>query len=171
MAKNIETYSTRVDMLNDLMSCYREVAPDCISQSKAWERTLAHPAKRFYITPKQAYQRINKYIKGCTEAIDSLKPLQAKQFHDIIKVIEELMQSPEYANMSLWKICRVAVLRPAPQFYITPRWFSEIFSDLVKYKFFDEEGRNLKYVARWQDPKCRERQRLSSLKYRNVYIR
>lgn len=158
-------------MLNDLMACYREVAPDCITQDAAWKRTVAHPAKRFYISATQAYQRINMYIKGRTEAIEYLKPSQAKMYYDLIDVIKRLKQSPEYEKKSLRQLCMVAVTQPAPRFYISAEWFRKIFCDLVKFKVFDEEGRNTRYRLKAQTPEHRARVRNALIKYRHKYIK
>ena len=138
MAKNIETYSIKLDMIDDIMRCYREVAPECLYQETAWQRTVCHPAKEFYITAHQAYQRINLYLGGRTEAIDSLKPLAAQRFRDLIKVVMRLAQMPEYQGKTLRALCKIAVKQPAPRFYIGTSAMKALFKNVVNGVFADD---------------------------------
>ncbi len=145
MAKNLETYTLRVEMIMDLMDVYDKVAPRCLTREFAYKETVKQKAKRFYVTPKQVYQRINMYIKGKPEAIESLKPLTRQMYRDIIGVILTMQKHPNYRNCSLLKLCSEAVLRPAPRFYITPRWFREILANYIKGQL-DEHGRDIKKI-------------------------
>ena len=155
MSRNLETYTVRAEMINDLINCYREIAPECITQNVALERTVIHKAKRFYITPKQVCQRISKYINGCTETIEQLKPLQQQLFYDIMHVIVRLQKDGRYKKRSLFGLCKVAVRQPAPRFYISARQFRAILSEYLKGGI-DEYGRFTKSVKLWEDPKHRE---------------
>ena len=58
-------YSIIEEMRGALMDTYRKVAPDCWSQQEAWEKTVRHPAPRYYITAKQAYQRLLSKRADC----------------------------------------------------------------------------------------------------------
>lgn len=140
MSKNIESFSLQMEMREDLMACYREVAPNCITQNGAWRRTINHPAKRFYVTAKQAAQRASKYLRGDTSELDSMKPLRRKMWLELIKIVEEVSQEPEHQGKSLRKICEVAIRRPAPRFYIGIDLMKKIFTR-CKYNRYDKDGR------------------------------
>lgn len=150
MSKNLETYSIGIDMREDLLNCYREVAPDCIYQATAWKRTIMHPAKSFYITGKQAYQRINMYLKGKTEAFDNIRPLRRQLFYDLLKVVQEMVNDERYKDMSLRQICFTAVNKPAPRFYISSAQMGRIFSWMVRHKCYDRYGRNIQFMERYR---------------------
>lgn len=156
MARDIETYTLRTELINDLIEVYSEVAPNCLSAPIAYKMTVEHPAKRFYVTPKQVYQRINLYIKGRTEEIDSLRPVRRQMYKDLISTILHLQKFSSYRNCSLRKLCKIAVMQPAPRFYISPKFFNSMLS-LYARGLMDEHGRDIRYVEKM------EKQRLSSL--------
>lgn len=151
MSRNIDTYTLRVEMISDLLDVYNEVAPDSLTPAIAYERVVKHPAKRFYITPKQVYQRVNNYIKGKTEVITSLKPIQQQQFYDLIKVMIRLQRQGCNRDKGLMHLCRLAVMEPAPRFYIKPTTFSTILSQYIQGQL-DEYGRSVYNVNRYKDP-------------------
>lgn len=152
MSRNLDTYTIRKDMIADLIACYREVAPNCITQAIALEQTVQHKAKRFYITPKQVSQRISKYINGCPETIEQLKPLQAQMFYDLMHIVIRLQKDGRYKKRSLYGLCKLAVQQPAPRFYIGARQFRTILTEYLKGRI-DEYGRFTSNVEQWQDPK------------------
>lgn len=171
MAKNLETYEITQRMREDLLECYRKVAPNCLYQHTAWERTVTHPAKSFYITPKQCYQRINLYIKGRTEAITSLKGLNRQRFEDLLEVIEKLHAMEEYKDLSLRKLCNIAVEQPAPRFYITSGVMGSFFYSFVRKRGYDEYGRNLRYMKKRESEEYRKNAIAIANKHKHKYVR
>lgn len=156
MGRDLETYTLRAELVQDLINVYSEVAPNCLTAQLAYQMTVMHPARRFYITPKQAYQRINMYIKGKTEAIDSLKPLQRQLYKDLISTILSMQKHANYRNCSLMRLCRMAVLQKAPRFYITPKWFNSILF-MYTNGIMDEYGRDKRMVVRSQDENYKQK--------------
>lgn len=147
MGRDLDTYTLRAELIKNLIDVYSEVAPNCLTARLAYEMTVMHPARRFYITPKQAYQRINMYIKGKTEAIDSLKPLQRQLYKDLIATILSMQKHANYRNCGLMHLCRMAVLQKAPRFYITPKWFNAILY-MYTHDLLDEHGRDVRMIER-----------------------
>ena len=96
-------------MREDLMEAYREVYTKCRTQREAYEKTVTHPAPRFYVTPNQAYDMLRQMVMGDTSKIEKLSP----------KI--------------LWFICQFLVSQPASEFYISADTFKDIFPSLKKY--------------------------------------
>ena len=162
MARHEETYQLLIDMREDIIDCYREVAPDCLLQKTAWKKIQLHPAKRFYVTPKQVYQKINYWMNGRPEEIDNMKrPLRRKMYYDLIKVVLEISQKPENVGKSLYKLCEIAVRQPAPQFYLSKTQILIIFSKYIN-GVFSEDGRDLVNANRVMIYKRMQREKLNT---------
>lgn len=139
MSKNLESYWLKAQMREDLMNCYREVAPNCLTQQGAWRKTVMHPAKRYYISARQAHQQISLYLQGRTEIIDNMKPLHRQMWHCLIDEVMKIAQEPEHQGKPLTQLAKIAVGRPAPRFFIQPESMKLLFIH-VKYKRFDKNG-------------------------------
>lgn len=114
-------------MRDDFLAAYREVAPGCITQYGAYRKAANHPAKRYYITPKQAMQVISKYLKGDKSIIMNMKPNRRKLYLSLIDEVLDIANHPDHQGKSLVQICRIAVKRPAPSFFITPDYAKMLF--------------------------------------------
>lgn len=147
MSKNIESYALIQAMREDLMECYREVAPNCLNQEGAWRRTIKHPAKRYYVTPKQALQRASKYLRGDHSEINAMKRQRRRMWVSLMGVIKEVADMPENVGKPLLHICRIAVERPAPEFFLTKYSIKNTFI-AVKYNRYDSDGRTIKDFER-----------------------
>lgn len=156
MSKNIETYALNEAMREDLMACYREVAPTCLSQQGAWRKTIMHPAKRFYVSAKHVSVLLRKYFNGRTEVIDIMKPTRKLMYTTLAKRVLELAQMPQHQGKALIRLCDIAVNEPAPRFYIEEAYMSVIFYR-VRHKLYDENGRHIPQAEKtWEclkDPK------------------
>lgn len=138
--KHIESYSLNIDMREDFLACYREVAPGCITQYGAYRKAANHPAKRYYITPKQAMQVISKYLKGDHDVVDKMKPNRRRLYHSLINEVLDIANKPEHQGKQLIQICRIAVLRPAPSFFISPGYAKMLFVRTRK-GYYNEDGK------------------------------
>lgn len=140
MSKNLETYSLIQEMREDMMACYREVAPNCLTQNGAWRRTLSHPAKRTYITPKQVLQVLKPYFRGEKQHVLAMHPARRRMYLHLASLVEKFANQPENMNKSFSELCRMAVLCPAPEFFREETTIRHIFAD-IKYKNYDDYGR------------------------------
>lgn len=118
----------------DLFSVYREVCSSCRSQREAWHKVINHPAKRYYITPKQAHEMLSPLLRGDTTELDKLKNPSSRQMYlDLFEELNRMSQKPEFIGKSLWFICQFLVTRPAPRFYIKESWLRIDFKLCKKY--------------------------------------
>ena len=46
----------------DLAKAYRDVYPKCWSQQEVWDKIAKHPAPRYYITAKEAYEKLRRMV-------------------------------------------------------------------------------------------------------------
>lgn len=117
----------------DLMKAYREVAPTCMKQEEAWRKTNAHPAPRYYITPRQAWDRMRRMAVGDFEKVDKMKPARKRMFYSLFGRLNEMSQRTEFIGCSLWFICQFLVLEPAPEFFLSNDAVKKIFLNTKKY--------------------------------------
>ena len=123
-----------------LMDTYRKVAPDCWSQQEAWEKTVRHPAPRYYITPKQAYQRLLPMLSGDFSEVDSLKPDRRRMYYSLYNQVVEAAQRRDFHGKSLWHIIPWVVSQPAPEFFIGTESIEKTFRFVKRGRF--DGGRN-----------------------------
>ena len=129
-------YKIIEDMRDALMAVYRDVAPKCFSQRDAWEQTIKHPAPRYYVSPKQAYQRLLPLLDGDTSGLDAMKPERRRMYMSIFEKVMEASQRREFAGKSLWYIIPWVVSQPAPEFFIGAESIRKTFR-YVKGNRFD----------------------------------
>lgn len=133
-------YSIIEEMRVALMDTYRKVAPDCWSQQEAWEKTVRHPAPRYYITAKQAYQRLLPMLSGDFSEVDSLKPDRRRMYYSLYHQTLEIAQKREFHGKSLWYIIPWAITQPAPEFFIGTESIAKTFRFVKRGRF--EGGKN-----------------------------
>lgn len=125
---------------DDIMAAYREVAPHCWSQKEAWEKTAKHPAPRYYLSPKQAWDVLRLMVKGDRSVVDSM-PYQCKaRYYSLFKKLQELIQRREFIGKSLWHICQHLVCQPAPEFFVQPETVKHIFL------YYKKHGNDYRYT-------------------------
>ena len=127
-------YDISAQMRNDLMVAYRKVYRDCWTQEEAWRRTVASPAPRYYVSPKQAYQIICKMRRG--EEL-TLRENRVRMYKSIMETLKRLARKPEHIGRTLWSIMPFVVIEPAPEFFLEPDTMKKIFS-YVKRGLFDD---------------------------------
>lgn len=120
-------------MREDLLMAYRNVYATCRTQKEAYQKTVRSPAPRFYVTPKQAWERLRHMVVGDFTEVDQLNELYKKMYYELFEKMQILSQRKEFFGKSLWFICQFLVSQPASQFFITPETFSDIFQSIRKY--------------------------------------
>jgi hypothetical protein len=119
---------------DDLMAVYRQVYHKCWRQRDAYRRTVQHAAPRFYVTPKQAYQRLLPMLDGDFSVIENMSPLKKKMYMDLFDIVLETAERREFLGKSLWFIIPWVVTQPAPEFYTTEERFKQIFHEVKGWK-------------------------------------
>lgn len=136
-------------MREDLMSVYREVYTSCHSQEEAYRKVVHHPAKRFYVTPKHAWERLRLMAKGDFSVLDRCTDVTRRMYLELFRQLQQLSQRKEFIGKSLWFICPFLVSQPAPEFYMDERTFKLIFNTMKKY------GKDFRYSKICEDRKKR----------------
>lgn len=128
-----KNFSLTQKQREDLAAAYRKIYSKCRSQTEAWEKTVVQPAPRFYVTPKQCYEKMRLMVRGDFSEVDKMEPLRKQMYYDMFDILLEMTQQKEYLGHSLWFICQFLVNKPAPQFYLRPRTISQVFMLAKKY--------------------------------------
>lgn len=120
-------------MREDLMNAYREVYTKCHSQREAYIKTVSHPAPRFYITPKRAYNALVLMVKGDFSELKNLDPTKRSMYLELFEKLQQMTQKQEFMGKSLRFICPFLVTQPASRFFISEETFKDIFPSMKKY--------------------------------------
>lgn len=129
----------------DLMMAYRDVARACHKQEEAYEKVARHPAKRYYVSAKQAFEKLRKMVTGDFSEVDSMEEPRRRLYYNLFEKLNEMSQRKEYIGKSLYFICSFLVIEPAPEFFITPCRVRDIFCKYRKYgRDFREDFRKAK---------------------------
>lgn len=120
-------------MREDLMNAYREVYTKCHSQREAYIKTVSHPAPRFYITPKRAYNALALMVKGDFSELKNLDPTKRSMYLELFEKLQQMTQKQEFMGKSLRFICPFLVTQPASRFFISEETFKDIFPSMKKY--------------------------------------
>lgn len=133
-------YDLTHQMRDDVMAAYRDVAPHCWSQEEAWVKVAKHPAKRYYISPKQAHDILRKMTVGNFEYVNKMRPERQRLYYSLFEKLQAMTQKKEFIGKSLAFICPFLVTQPAPEFFVSASTISQIFANYKKY------GREYRYI-------------------------
>lgn len=134
-----KNYELTLKQRDDLMATYKEVYKKCWSQQEAWKKTAEHPAPRYYVTAKEAYEKLRHMVRGDTSVVDRLGRSKRRMYYSLFDKLEEMTQRRNLIGKSLWFICPLLVAEPAPEFFVEPRTVKDIY---IKYKLY---GRNFQH--------------------------
>lgn len=127
------SHEVQVEMREALMRAYREVAPGCPTQYVAWIRTVRHCAPRYYVTWRVAYGILAPALRGDRSRLERLRPHRRRMYEELERVVLGMSQEPGYVGKSLCALCREAVRRPAPEFYVSWESFRRIFRNVRRH--------------------------------------
>lgn len=145
-------YELTLMQRDDLMSAYREVYRTCWTQAEAWRKTAKHPAPRYYVTAKEAYEKLRRMVRGDTTAVDRMSETKRRMYYSLYDTLLKLTEKREYSTHSLWFLCPVVVSQPAPEFFMAPRTVKDIY---VKYKKYGRDFRHQDlYKKQHKDKDC-----------------
>lgn len=121
----------RESMYDELMKVYSKVLRefDVRTQTEAFERTVRHPASRFFIDTRRAYQNIYPMLRGDYSRLEKMKPLRQEMYKALFDVVMRLSQKRQFWGKSPYYIVRFAVLEPAPRFYIGIEKMRKVFRE------------------------------------------
>ena len=118
-------------MYDELMKVYCKVLRefDVRTQTEAFERTVRHPASRFFIETRRAYQNIYPMLRGDFSRIEKMKPLRQEMYRALYDVVMRLSQKRQFWGKSPYYIVKFAILEPAPRFYIGVEKMRKVFRE------------------------------------------
>lgn len=121
----------REAMYDELMKVYCKVLRefDVRTQTEAFERTVRHPASRFFIETRRAYQNIYPMLRGDFSRIEQMKPLRQEMYRALYDVVMRLSQKRQFWGKSPYYIVKFAILEPAPRFYIGVEKMRKVFRE------------------------------------------
>lgn len=117
----------------DLMDAYREVSARCWSQGEAWRKTAKHPAPRYYVTAKEAHEKLRRMVAGDTSVVDNMTAPRRRMYYSLFEKLQEMTQQREMIGKSLWFMCPFLVTQPAPEFFVEPRTVRYIYLNYKKH--------------------------------------
>lgn len=127
-------------MQQDIIAAYKQVCGHAFSQRDAYEKTVTHPAPRYYVSAKQASQVIAPMMRGDFDRVNLMWPLRKQMYYNLFDEVVKLSEKREFIGKSLSYIVRFAVLQPAPRFYI--KWEqAKRIRIWLKKGYYDENGK------------------------------
>lgn len=135
-----KSFDLTVQMREDLMTVYRDVSPRCWSQSEAWRRTVEHRAPRYYVSAKQAHDKLRRMVVGDMSEVDGMSAPRRRMYYSLFAKLQEMTQRKEFVGKSLWFLCPFLVTQEAPEFFISPNTLEQIYSN---YKRHGKDYRHL----------------------------
>lgn len=118
---------------SDVLQAYREVAPHCHSQEEAYIKTAQHPAPRYYVSPRNAWNRLRLMVTGDFSEVDAMLPNRRRMYYSLFNKLQELSQRRGFIGKSLWFICQFLVAEEAPEFFLTTDAVKRIFIYSKRY--------------------------------------
>ncbi len=121
----------RDSMYDELMKVYCKILRefDVHTQTEAFERTVRHPASRFFIDSRRAYQNIYPMLRGDYSKLEKMKPLRQEMYRALYDVMMRLSQKRQFWGKSPHYIIKFAILEPAPRFYIGVEKMRKVFME------------------------------------------
>ncbi len=118
---------------DDLMAAYRQVCGKCWTQREAWEKVARHPAPRYYVSAKEAHEKLRKMVVGDMSIVDSMSDNRRRMYYSLFDRLQVMSQRKEMMGKSLWFMCSFLVSLPAPEFYVSANTVKQIFTNYKRY--------------------------------------
>ncbi len=104
---------------DDLMRAYDEYIQSCdyIRLPELFRTIVNMPSVRFWVSEIRAAAVVSAIRRG-TADLDSMLPLKKEMYLEIYHRVMQLRR--EHPEKTLYELCAIVVLQPAPKFYLTP---------------------------------------------------
>lgn len=101
----------------DMRKAYSLIVGECdrVDLQKVFSRLVNMPSKRFWVTPDRAAIVIHSMMRGDT--LQNMRPTKREMFEELYRRVMELKK--QYPEATMPELCSMAVLTPAPKFYLT----------------------------------------------------
>lgn len=110
------------EMHDDLMRNFREVLTESrtsMGMTELCEATVRRPAKRFYISPLQAFKVVSQIRKGNLHCLERMPSYRQEMFHEINRMVDEYVTRYEFASKPLIFVVAHVISNRAPRFYVS----------------------------------------------------
>lgn len=145
---------------HDLLEAYNndKCAPVALKQWQAYDHAVKSKAKRYYVTPKQAFQVLAPLIKGDFTAFNKRTNNDRKRMYiSLLETTLKLIDKRQFKGKSLFYIMHFAVLQPAPEFFCNWRTLQKIHQFHLEGRF---EQSNEKFYGPY-DPDIKPKKRFN----------
>lgn len=131
------------DRNEELMKAYHKAIASCkiIRLENIWQDIADMPASRFWVSEERAAIVVSRMLKGDT--LKYMRTCKREMFFEIYEKVLKLQQ--QKPDLSIYKLCFIAVNQPAKKFYMTPLSIRETIYK-IKRDFYKERKRKLKFV-------------------------
>nr|DAQ00412.1 MAG TPA: hypothetical protein [Caudoviricetes sp.] len=126
-------FSLTARQREDIMKVYGEIALTCHSQQEAYIKVASHPAPRYYVSPKQAFERLRRMVVGDFSVVDAMTEPRRRMYYSLFEKLKKVSQRKEFIGQSLHFICQFLVSEPAPEFFLSPVSVQYIFNKCKRY--------------------------------------
>lgn len=112
-----------------LMKTYNEVVGTgyCETQQEAYEKTVHHPAPRYYVNARWACQVLSPLIGGDFTSLKKLSAIKQDMYISLLNEVVTLSSQRNFIGRSLYYVVQFAIQRPAPRFYISAETMRKVF--------------------------------------------
>lgn len=110
------------EMHEDMMRNFREVLNESrpgMGMNELCEATVRRPARRFYISPLQAFKVVSQLRKGNLHCLERMPDYRREMFHEINRMVDEQMTKYEFATKPLIFVVAHVISNRAPRFYVS----------------------------------------------------
>lgn len=104
---------------DDLMRAYDEYIASCdyICMSDVYNKIVNMPSRRFWVSDLRATLVISGMIRGNAH-LEKMCQSKREMYEEIYRRVLSL--SERYPNKPIPELCAMAVVQPAPKFYLAP---------------------------------------------------
>lgn len=117
MKRKGSTFEFARERDEDIRRAYSYLVDHCekVELQDVFHRLVNMPSKRFWVTPDRAAIVIHSMMRG--DRLENMRPMKREMFEELYKIVMQLMVKHPKATMQ--ELCAIAVLQPAPKFYLT----------------------------------------------------
>lgn len=130
------------ERINALMVEYDRCIMSCsvVRRHEIFKKIVNSPCNRFWVSGFRAAVVMAGIMRG--DDLSGMRPLKREMFHEIYRRVLELQKRhPDY---SLYRLACLAVLQPAPKFYMSPS-SAKIMFYKAKKEWYRRKGLLRKY--------------------------
>lgn len=124
----------KIAMREALLSVYKEVVSGGVAdQRTAYMLTVRHKSPRYWLDWQHVYYMMLHLMRGERCALEGLRGVTRRKYEALEREVMDMLGDAEWQGKSLRQVCQAAVLREAPEFFITWGAFKWIHRNIKRY--------------------------------------